>query len=403
MKRYLLRLWTEDDGFVLSSEMVLYGTVGVVGVTTGYAALRDSVNTELDDVAKALGSTDQSYYVGGVYGHSAWSAGSAYFDRVDRNDIPACVNTAAPVVVDRPTVCADIFGPAHPAVPALPGYSGVPAPAPKFIEKKVEVRKDEPKRKDPPKKDAPKKDAPKPKEEAKLPPPPPRHHHHHHRDPHPAVVVGAPGLAPCATPAAGFYPVRVMLNPHGPCQVNLPEGYFNHGLHLGAPLYQMCGPGPAGIDYGYSYAPVAPAPVYHHDPVPGVVKPNVPGPNTIDLGFTTVGDDELKHIEKLTTARCLHVLGSAVTNKGLDSICELEQLESLHIVGTQITDEGLDELEDLDKLRFLHLIGTRITDKGLPKLAKLKSLEELDLRATPVSDAAIEELKLKMPTLRVVR
>jgi len=396
MKRHLMRLWTEDDGFVLSSEMVLYGTVGVVGVTTGYAALRDSVNTELDDVAKALGSTDQSYFVGGVYGHSAWSAGSAYFDRVDRPDVPACVTTAAPVV-DRPTVCADVFGKAHPAVPALPTH------APKFIEKKVEIRQEEKRteKKEVEKKAPPKKDAPKPREEARLPPP-----HHHHRDPHPAVVVGGPGLAPCAAPVAGCFPVRVELNPHGPCMVNLPEGYFNHGLHLGAPLYQMCGPGPSGcVDYGYAYAPVAPAPAHHHAHahVPGVVKPNVPGPNTIDLGFTTVGDEELKHIEKFTTARCLHVLGSAVTNKGLDSICELEQLESLHIVGTQITDEGLDELEDLDKLRFLHLVGTRITDKGLAKLSKLKSLEELDLRATPVSDEAIEELKRKMPTLRVVR
>src|SRR5262245_54108219 len=91
MKRFLLRLWKETDGFVLSSEMVMYGTVGVVGVTTGYAALRDSINTELDDVAKALGATDQSYFVNGVYGHSAWTAGSAFFDRVDRNDIPQCV------------------------------------------------------------------------------------------------------------------------------------------------------------------------------------------------------------------------------------------------------------------------------------------------------------------------
>jgi hypothetical protein len=386
MKPYLLRLWTEDDGFVLSSEMVMYGTVGVVGVTTGYTALRDSINTELDDVAQAIGSTDQSYYYGGVYGHSAWSAGSAFFDRVDRPDLPKCVMTPGPVV-DRPTVCADVFGPAHPAVPALPQA------APRFVDRKAD---DLP----PPKKDEPrKKPAPKPQEEARIP------------DPQPAVVVGAPDLAPCAAPAAGCFPVRVMFNPHGPCMVNLPEGYFNHGLNLGAPCYQMCGPGPHGyVDYGYSYAPVAPGPAYHQAPhhghvhaAPGVLQPNVPGPNTIDLGFTTVGDAELKNIEKFTTARCLHVLGSAVTNKGLDSICELEQLESLHIVGTQITDEGLDELEDLKKLRFLHLVGTRITDKGLAKLSKLKSLEELDLRATPVSDEAIEALKLKMPTLRVVR
>ncbi len=107
------------------------------------------------------------------------------------------------------------------------------------------------------------------------------------------------------------------------------------------------------------------------------------GAETIDLGFAKVGDDELKNIDDFKTAKCLHVLGSNVTDKGLGYIGQMDQLESLHLVGTQATDAGLKEIAKLKTLRFLHLIGTKITDKGLPALAGMKQLEVLDVRGTP--------------------
>jgi hypothetical protein len=385
MKQKLERLWNEDDGFVLSTEMVLYGTVGVVGVTAGYAALRDSVNSELNDVAKAIGCLDQSYWFSPVVGHSAWSAGSAYYDRADFCDQTPPVPTAVevPLHPDRPLVCADVFGrpdPAHPHRPhhvphpgpdSLPGRGAAALPPADVVVGQPTAAR------------------------AVLPPP---SKGVYIGEPNPVYVVGSPALVPAPRGPFGFPPVNVMVNPWqaGPHLVDVPEGYFNQppGILAPPPHFRVFVDGHGGPhDYGYAYAPAHP-PVHHDKPVRW---------DTIDLGFAKVGDDDLKHIEKFADAKCLHVLGSNVTDKGLGYIAQLTGLESLHLVGTQITDDGLKQLTGLKKLRFLHLVGTKITDRGLAWPAGMTQLQELDLRGTPVSDAALDELRRTRPDLRVIR
>jgi hypothetical protein len=173
----------------------------------------------------------------------------------------------------------------------------------------------------------------------------------------------------------------------------VPEGFWNHGPGAWAapPNYRVVVQDRVGRhDYGYNYAPAQ----------PGVVRG---GAETIDLGFSKVGDDELKQVEKFATAKCLHVLGSNVTDKGLVYVAKMEQLESLHLIGTQVTDAGLKPLNELKKLRFLHLIGTKITDKGLASLAGMKQLEVLDVRGTAVTDEGLSKLQDALPTLRITR
>lgn len=385
-------LWLQDDGYVLSSELVLYGTMGVIGVGAGYTAVRDTMNTELNDVAKALGSMDQSYVFTGTSGHSAWTAGSAFFDRADRCDVPPLSAIVQHPPVGRPLVCADVFGPsgalpphhgphalpAH-AHPALPGVAAPGAGAVVVEQNSKGVMIGEP---------------------------------------GPAVVAGAPGLAP----VPGHHPhggpnVGVTIDPAaaGPYLVDVPEGYFHHRPPTGyigpAAQYHMFLRGQYGpYDCGYHYAPVAaplvdsPA-VIHVGPAvaPHPVAPRDPAWNTIDLGFAKVGDAELKEVEKFKTAKCLHVLGSNVTNLGLTYVATMQQLESLHLIGTQVTDDGMKEIAKLANLRFLHLVGTKITDAGLVHLAGMKKLEELDVRGTPVSDAGLAAIRKTLPTLRVIR
>lgn len=74
----LLKLWRDDGGFVLSSEMVLVGTVGVIGASVGLSALATAANEELEDVAFALRSLDQSYEIAGIRGCGGWTAGSSF-------------------------------------------------------------------------------------------------------------------------------------------------------------------------------------------------------------------------------------------------------------------------------------------------------------------------------------
>ena len=62
MKRFLSRMWREDEG-VLTFEWVLLTTVLVIGVVGGLSAVRDAVIAELGDVTEAMVSLDQTYYI----------------------------------------------------------------------------------------------------------------------------------------------------------------------------------------------------------------------------------------------------------------------------------------------------------------------------------------------------
>src|SRR5688500_3442414 len=62
MKRFLNRMWQEDDG-VLTFEWVLIITIVVIGIVGGLAAARDAIIDELGDIAEATISFDQSFLI----------------------------------------------------------------------------------------------------------------------------------------------------------------------------------------------------------------------------------------------------------------------------------------------------------------------------------------------------
>ena len=75
----------KQRGFGMVNELVLLSTTLTVGVTAGLANMNNSVNAELLDQARAIGSLDQSYvYSGAVSGHhTAAVGGSAFRDSID--------------------------------------------------------------------------------------------------------------------------------------------------------------------------------------------------------------------------------------------------------------------------------------------------------------------------------
>jgi hypothetical protein len=105
MKSSLMRLWNEDAGAVVSAEIMLVATILVLGVIVGLKSVRDSVVTELADVAQAIANVNQSYCYSGVTGHAAKSGGGEFDDQADfcdNNSYPygggqesKCVNVAA--------------------------------------------------------------------------------------------------------------------------------------------------------------------------------------------------------------------------------------------------------------------------------------------------------------------
>ena len=88
MKATAQKLWNDDAGFVVSVELVLIATIGVIGLITGLTAVRDGVVSELSDTAGSVQDLNQSYAYNGVVGHSATTAGSNFIDATDFCDNP---------------------------------------------------------------------------------------------------------------------------------------------------------------------------------------------------------------------------------------------------------------------------------------------------------------------------
>lgn len=83
MKQLALRLWRDEAGFVVSTELILIATIVVIGLITGLTTVRDAVVHELADVADAVSEVDQSYSYGVILAHCASTAGSEFVDSPD--------------------------------------------------------------------------------------------------------------------------------------------------------------------------------------------------------------------------------------------------------------------------------------------------------------------------------
>jgi len=79
--KLLNELWNDEAGSVVSAELVLLGTLGVVGVGVGAAAVGDSAESEMEELAYSIRSLDQSFRTSGFQGCGAWTAGSCYTQR----------------------------------------------------------------------------------------------------------------------------------------------------------------------------------------------------------------------------------------------------------------------------------------------------------------------------------
>ncbi|MCU0977534.1 MAG: hypothetical protein MUF25_00020 [Pirellulaceae bacterium] len=94
MKNIIEDLWLDTHGFIISGELVLVGSILVIGILVGLVSVRDQVVQEVRDVAAGISKTAQSYSFAGITGHSASTGGSVFNDRGDFCDqlpgIAAC-------------------------------------------------------------------------------------------------------------------------------------------------------------------------------------------------------------------------------------------------------------------------------------------------------------------------
>ena len=157
---------------------------------------------------------------------------------------------------------------------------------------------------------------------------------------------------------------------------------------------------------------------------------------TLDVGFSRVNDDgfdalsSLEHLEELhiggdkmtglalpslrllSSLKRLDVNGSQRTDSGrwglmltdrnVDSIGALTQLESLNIGGAIVSDVGMKALAGMASLRMLDLSRMEITAQGLEPVTKMAKLQRLNLwQCARIDDKAAQHL-LKMNSLETL-
>lgn len=86
MKNVWQQLLNDETGVIISSELALVGTVGVLGMAVGLEAVSTAVNQELNDLSSAFGSLNQSYSLRSLSkaGHGRVS-GSCFTNQVRGN------------------------------------------------------------------------------------------------------------------------------------------------------------------------------------------------------------------------------------------------------------------------------------------------------------------------------
>lgn len=116
------KLLADESGFIISAELVLVATLLVIGLIVGMSEVQHAVVSELNDVADAIGSANQSYHYSGFskrdWGRGGWgwggthahTAGSVFVDVQDACDLNQCMLACNPPVVEAPKMGGYGFG-----------------------------------------------------------------------------------------------------------------------------------------------------------------------------------------------------------------------------------------------------------------------------------------------------
>lgn len=102
MRTIIAQLWNDEAGFIVSAELVLVATIGVLALTVGLSEVAFNINHELEDVGSSFGSVNQTYEYNGTAGTKGQSSGSVFWDRKDAGDNDAdIVCNVAPIGEDN--------------------------------------------------------------------------------------------------------------------------------------------------------------------------------------------------------------------------------------------------------------------------------------------------------------
>jgi hypothetical protein len=77
------KLMLDESGFIVSGELILIATIGGLAMIVGLSEVALNINNELQDVANAFASVNQSFQASGFNSNSANGSGSGFNDQAD--------------------------------------------------------------------------------------------------------------------------------------------------------------------------------------------------------------------------------------------------------------------------------------------------------------------------------
>lgn len=86
MRNILTQLANDENGFIVSAELILVATIVVLSMVVGLSEVSANINQELEDVGSAFGAINQSYNYRLSRGHKGRSNGSNFSDSFDECD-----------------------------------------------------------------------------------------------------------------------------------------------------------------------------------------------------------------------------------------------------------------------------------------------------------------------------
>ncbi len=100
MRNLMLKLWQDDAGAIIAAEYLFLAVILVIGIIVGFAAIRDSLNTEFAELGNSFLALSQGYVISGQSGCCSMVDGSQSIDTPGLVPDPLCIPPALPSVVD---------------------------------------------------------------------------------------------------------------------------------------------------------------------------------------------------------------------------------------------------------------------------------------------------------------
>ena len=118
----------------------------------------------------------------------------------------------------------------------------------------------------------------------------------------------------------------------------------------------------------------------------------------LDLSETKFGSEGLASVGKMPKLVRLNLWLTEVDDAGIESLASLKALTHLNLDNVSgITDRSLDRISEMGELELLHLGGTSVTAAGLPRLYSLKNMKSLFVTRLGLTDQEVASLREAMP------